>query len=144
MPIANYTTKIDPERTIGEIQRTLRKLKVRSASVQWDEQGVPVGMAFVVETGWGPREYLLPANVDGVWAVMRRQINPRVDRAQAARTAWRTVQDWVEAQVAFIEAGAISFEQVMLPYMAANDSGTTVYQLWEHNQLALPAPSKKL
>lgn len=141
MPIANYTTKIDPERTIGEIQVKLRRLKVRSVSVEWDDDGVPTALSFVVETQWGPRSYLLPANVDGVWAALRRQVSAKTDRRHAARVAWRTVQDWLEAQIAFIEAGSAQFEQAMLPYMQ-DETGRTVYELAaERYQPALPAGS---
>jgi hypothetical protein len=141
VPIKNYTTEIAAEKSMGEIAGLLRKVKVRGAYTNYDEHGEPSGLAFEVDTVWGRRSYLLPADVDNVQRVLARQIGPnRATRQQAARVAWRLVKDWVAVQIAFIESGAAVFEQVMLPYMQ-DDSGRTVYDLaTERYQPALPAP----
>src|SRR6266446_8814999 len=58
-----------------------------------------------------------------------RRIPPRIrTKEQAARVAWRIVKDWLEAQLAMIEAGLVDLEQVFLPY-AQNQSGQTVYDV---------------
>jgi hypothetical protein len=140
VPIKNYTTEISAEKSMGEIQGLLRKVKVRGAYMSYDDDGEPIGLAFDVETNWGRRSYLLPADVDNVQRVLARQIGPhRATREQAARVAWRLVKDWVAVQIAFIESGAAVFEQVMLPYMQ-DENGRTVYDLAsERYQPALPA-----
>jgi hypothetical protein len=51
-------------------------------------------------------------------------------RAQAIRTAWRIVKDWVEAQLAIIETRMVKTEQVFLPYVIMRDNRT----LYEHVQ----------
>jgi hypothetical protein len=49
-------------------------------------------------------------------------------RAQAVRTAWRIVKDWIEAQLAIIETRMVKTEQVFLPYAIMRDNKT----LYEH------------
>ena len=49
-------------------------------------------------------------------------------RAQAIRTSWRIVKDWVEAQLAIIETRMVKTEQVFLPYAIMRDNKT----LYEH------------
>lgn len=77
----------------------------------------------------------MPANVDGVMAVFARQ-KLKADRQQAERTAWKNVHDWVQAQMAIIEAGMVSMDEVFLPYMT-DGRGNTLYQLYQGGQLAL-------
>ena len=40
------------------------------------------------------------------------------------------LKDWVEAQAAIIEAGMVTMEQVMLPYLEVRPDGTTLYQAY--------------
>jgi len=49
-------------------------------------------------------------------------------KEQAARVAWRVVKDWLEAQLAMIEAGMVDLEQVFLAY-AQNPAGETIYEV---------------
>lgn len=50
-----------------------------------------------------------------------------VETAQAARVGWRILKDWIEAQLALIETGMVTIEQVFLPYVQ-NDKGQTLYE----------------
>lgn len=124
---------------MGEIQGMLRKVKVRKTYTTYGDSGEPSGLAFEVDTAWGRRSYLLPADVDNVRRVLIRQIGPnRATPEQAARVAWRLVKDWVAVQIAFIESGAAVFEQIMLPYMQ-DENGRTVYEMAaDRYQPALP------
>ena len=103
--------------------------------VEYDEKGRPTGVAFAIETQSGRRAFLLPANIDGVMAVLQRQ-KVKADLAQAERTGWRNIRDWVLAQMAIIEAGMVSMDEVFLPYMT-DGRGNTLYQLYQGGQLAL-------
>jgi len=46
---------------------------------------------------------------------------------QATRTGWRIIRDWLEAQLAMIQAGMVSITDVFLPY-AQNSQGETLYE----------------
>lgn len=66
-----------------------------------------------------------------------RNIRPMYcNEAQAIRTGWRIVKDWVEAQMALIEAGLASLPEVMLPY-AITSNGETLYKRIEQDRTLL-------
>ena len=142
-PLLNYTTTIDVSKTLGEIMGMLAGAGARSLQVDY-EAGSPVGIQFLIATKFGDRGFELPADVERVWKVLLRQNEQgRVQRRfttreQAARVAWRIIKDWLEAQLALIEAGMVDLPEVMLPYML-HESGKTVYQMMEAQQFkALP------
>ena len=47
-------------------------------------------------------------------------------RQQAIRTSWRILKDWVEAQMALLETGMVTMDEIFLPYMLSG--GQTFYQ----------------
>lgn len=139
MPILNYTTTIDTNKTLGEIQRVLVRAGARQTAAEFDDQARPVGLAFAVETPEGMRRFALPANADGVYAALRREKVPKrfqtVD--QAHRVAWRILKDWVEAQMAIHEAGLARLDQIMMPYMLVGPGSETMWDRYLDNQLAI-------
>lgn len=124
MAILNYTTTIDAGRTAGEVQAILARHGADRVSIEYDN-GQPAGLGFTITTPYGPRDFRLPANAPGVRKTLDRQIRSGDlgntaklrDPQQANRVAWRILKDWVEAQLAIIEAGMSSMDEVMLPYM---------------------------
>lgn len=127
MPILNYTTSVSVERSVAEIQKKLVKASA-SAILSEYENGVISHISFKVKTEHGDISFRLPANIDGVFAALRRD-NKAIKREQANRVAWRIVKDWVEAQLAIIEAGMATLPQVFLPY--AQTRNGTVYECFE-------------
>lgn len=85
-------------------------------------------------TAHGPLPFRLPARIEGVHKSLSN--DRRVDRAKyrtrehAIRVAWRICKDWVEAQLAIVDAEMAEMVEVFLPY-AQTDSGET---LFEHSQ----------
>lgn len=134
MPIKNYTTKIDCYQSIGEIQGALAKHGARKIMIDYDNTGVPVGIAFAIQTGEQAQAFILPANINGVMAVFKKQ-NLKADMEQAKRTAWRNVRDWIMAQLAFIESGNVQMDEIFLPYLS--DGKKTLYQAYKSGQLLL-------
>ena len=135
MAIKNYTSGVDVYTSLGEIHGALARHGARKIMIDYDAAGKPTGVIFGIDTPDGPRGFILPANVDGVMAVFARQ-KLKADRQQAERTAWKNVHDWVQAQMAIIEAGMVSMDEVFLPYMT-DGRGNTLYQLYQGGQLAL-------
>lgn len=134
MPIKNYTTKIDCYQSIGEIQGALTKNGARKIMIDYDNTGLPVGIAFAIQTGQQAQVFILPANINGVMAVFKKQ-NLKADMEQAKRTAWRNVRDWIMAQLAFIESGNVQMDEIFLPYLS--DGKKTLYQAYKSGQLLL-------
>lgn len=136
MAILNYTTKIDPIKTIGEIQGILAKHGAKNISIDFDKS-IPVALTFLVDLNGEFINFRLPSNHAGVYKVLCN--NKDIARQfrteeQARRVAWRIVKDWIEAQMAIIEAGLATLPQVFLPY-AVLTSGQTVYDAVEGNGL---------
>ena len=135
MAIKNYTTTIDVYKSLGEIQGALASYGARKIMIEYDEAGLPIGVAFGIDTPAGQRGFLLPANVDGVRAVFSRQ-KVKAPEGQAERTAWRNVRDWIMAQMAIIEAGQVEISEVFFPYLT-DRTGRTIYQLYKGGQLSI-------
>lgn len=134
MPIKNYTTKIDCYQSIGEIQGVLARHGARKIMIDYGESGQPDGIAFAIQSGQTAQMFILPANVDGVEIVFKKQ-KVKADRQQAERTAWRNVRDWIMAQMAFIESGNVQMDEIFLPYLT--DGKKTLYQAYKSGQLLL-------
>lgn len=130
MAILNYTTSISTEKTAMEIQTRLAKAGAQAVLCEFDGNGVMCAMSFRISTPHGVIFFRLPAQLDGVLNVIRkdRKITPKFKtKEQAARVAWRILKDWIEAQLAIIEAGMAEMAEVFLPYAQGVD-GRTVYE----------------
>ncbi len=139
MPILNYTTEVDVHRTVGEIQACLAKAGAMAVSVDYGDQGQPVALMFLVKIQDTPVSFRLPSRHQGVYR--RLNDDPNIARKfkteiQAQRVAWRIVKDWIEAQMAIIDAGQAELAEVFLPY-AVTGSGATVYQAFKSDQKLL-------
>lgn len=135
MPILNYTTKIDPQKTAGEITKVLVKLGAENIGLRFDGTKL-VGMAFSIRRGPDTYAFQLPVRTHAVYDVLNSQHGvPNANRtmAQAERTAWRIMKSWVEAQAAIIETQMVKLEQVMLPYQVVEE-GLTLFDKWEQHQ----------
>jgi hypothetical protein len=53
----------------------------------------------------------------------------------AARVAWRVIKDWLEAQLALIDARMAALDQVMLPYLLV-DEDRTLYAAYRDQERA--------
>lgn len=129
MPILNYTTKIDSYKTITEIQKILATNGAKKMIVDNDVSGNPVALTFCIQLNGESIAFALPCNFDGVLKAMRNSSKvPRslCNEEQALRVGWRIVKDWVEAQMAIVQAQLASIAEVFLPY-AITKSGTTLF-----------------
>jgi len=130
MPILNYTTSISAEKTAGEIQKKLAAAKAQAVLSEYDDNAIMSAMSFRIMTPHGMILFRLPANTDGVYQslVSSEGIRPKFKtKEQAARVAWRILKDWVEAQLAIVDAEMADMTEVFLPY-AQDSHGKTVYQ----------------
>jgi len=132
MAILNYTTSINTEKTAGEIQRKLASAKAQAVLCEYDDNQVMSAMSFRLMTEYGLITFRLPANVEGVYRAIEKDYSiPRrlKTKEQAARVAWRILKDWIEAQLAIVQAGLADFTEVFLPYAQDPQTGKTLYQL---------------
>lgn len=138
MAILNYTTSISCEKTIGEIQQCLVKHGATKITTDF-KNGLPSGVTFCLELNQTTVGFCLPANYEGVLIAMKK--DPKVPQKlltkdQALRVSWRIIKDWVEAQMAIVDANLADVAEVFLPY-AITKSGTTLYKEIQNNGMKL-------
>ena len=132
MPILNYTTKVDIFTTLGEIQRILVAHGARKIVQDYDVRGRIIALSFLVKTPLGEQAVRLPANVDAVYAVLQQQ-KVRCGREQAERVAWRIIKDWLEAQMAILEAKMVQIDEIFLPYILDRTGCRTFFEAYREN-----------
>jgi hypothetical protein len=138
MPLLNYTTQINPNKTVGEIQQILARAKVQQISIDYDE-GLPSAINFMLVYFEQPIYFRLPCNVEGVYAALCKasKVPYRLrTKQQARRVAWRIIKDWIEAQLAIVEAKQAEMVEVFLPY-AVDKSGQTFFQMFSESKQKL-------
>lgn len=138
MAILNYTTSIDCEKSISEIQKCLVKHGANKIVTDYSG-GMPTSVTFCLVLNGNMVGFTLPANNSGVLKAMRN--DKKVPRSkcteeQAQRVAWRIVKDWVEAQMAVVEAQLADMAEVFLPY-AITKNGTTLYKEVQGNGMLM-------
>lgn len=141
MPIANYTTDVAVEKTMGEVIGSLQRRGVVRISTVYDDDGDPAGVEFTLKTPYGPRNFALPVRTEGVLRAMQRDSKvPRSKQTpeQAARVAWRIAAEWLRAQGALIDAELVTMDEVMMPYML-DGQGHTAYEVYRSNQKEISA-----
>ncbi len=137
MAILNYTTKIKAEKTIMEIQQILVKHGATKIVTDY-EGGVPKAVTFCLMLNNKIIGYSLPANYSGVLKSMKKSpISKRLlTEEQAVRVSWRIIKNWVEAQMALVEAHLADVPEVFLPY-AITKNGNTLYKEIESTEILM-------
>lgn len=129
--LLNYTTEIAAEKSVGEIQKKLSQAGVSQVLHGYDHEGNLTELSFRITTQFGLMSFRMPANIEAVQAILRRQFRSGRSRfttkEHASKVAWRILKDWVEAQLALFRTGQVTIEQVFLAY-AQDDKGTTVFE----------------
>lgn len=131
MGLKNYTTIVPAEQTIGEIQKMLSDYGVSAMMTEYDGRQVSA-VSFKMNVDGKTMAFRLPCNWRQVRAVFDKQRITKgylkhADRDldnQAIRTAWRIIQDWIEAQLALVEVNMVTIPQVFLPYTIMKDGRT--------------------
>jgi len=136
-------TEVDVPRTIGDIMGVLgRAPNVKRIAQHW-EQGKPAGIEFGLELKPGfVKDYRLPVRTEAVWGRLQslRSYKGAKNREHAERVAWRQVFRWLEAQLAMIETGNSSSQEIFLPFLLDGPGGKTLFEAWQDSQLLLEAP----
>lgn len=149
MPLLDYSTKVPEEKTAGEIVSLLRQKRAIAIMMEYSPtgNGEIVGLKWTVRTPHGDLPFSLPVNAEAVEKVLWNQYLARdiprslTTRAQAQRVAWRILLEWVRAQMALLDTGMVSLDQLFLPYLVTGHGET----LYDHmlsggfKQLTLPA-----
>lgn len=131
MPILNYTTQITVEKTVGQIQAILAKAGAQAVLIEYDDERVVSSVSFRLMHNAAMVSFRLPAQLDPIYVILQRDdAVPRKlkCREQAARVAWRIIKDWVEAQLAIVDAEQAEMVEVFLPFAQNEKTGKTVFE----------------
>jgi hypothetical protein len=140
--IKNYSTAIAVDKTIGEIEKILSVHGAKRVMKEYGPDGIIAMLAFTIDTPNGEMPVKLPARIErmeGVFKVLVSQHKlPQSywgNREQAARTAWRTIKDWVDAQMALVEVEMAKCEEIFLPYVYSERMGQTLFEAIESHKV---------
>ncbi len=147
MTIANYTTSVPAEKSIGEIQTMLCRAGASAVLFEFEHE-VVVALSFRLQLGSDGSQpvisFRLPANIEKMYVVLQNSGEQRRyrTREQAARVAWRIIKDWVRAQLAIIECEQAEMVEVFLPYAQSPDTGKTLYEQYVEGGFKMLAAPK--
>ena len=141
MPIKNFYTRVQVERTVSEIVDILVRHGASDILTSYSDSRQPIGLQFRIVADGGPLAFQMPVRYEAVFVILTREgylkRNAAGRRAQARRVAWRNVKDWIDAQMALFEAEQVRMEEIFLPYMLYE--GRTVYEALSQGEFrALP------
>lgn len=132
----NYTSSVPAERSISYIEHQLARHNVLNISKQYDN-GKISSIFFQIENNGKVIPFKLPANIEKCYMVLRNQVKRPIEgtekrlQAQAERTAWKIISDWIDIQFSLIEMEQAEFLQVFLPYIAIGNQ--TFYEKLKAN-----------
>ncbi len=151
MNLKNHTSSVPVSTTIARIEQMLADAGASGIGKEY-ANGVPVSLVFKihVQPDQPPVCVKLPANVEKCqFAFWKDHCKSRSHRSrktsedfkdQAARTAWKLQQDWVEVQLSMIRLEQLDTVQAFLAY--AFDGKQTFYErVKDGGYKALSAPS---
>lgn len=127
MNLKNYTSSVPAHQTISYIEAYLADSGVSGVSKQYDPVSKqPIALYFHVEVGGKNFTIRLPAKVKEVHEYLWKEYcnsvrQPRKKREdfleQAARTAWKIQQDWVQVQMSIIRLKQADFMEVFMGFV---------------------------
>jgi len=144
--IKNYTS--NSKQTFDIIQKTLASHGAKQVFFDYDSNGQVKALAFSLEIQGKLFAFKLPARVDKVEKLFQKKDRwgdlialSEDQKAQAYRTAWANIRDWITSQMALIETEQVKMEEVFLPYMYINKE-QTLFEQMDNNQMLLPERSQ--
>jgi hypothetical protein len=140
--LKNYTSTVPAMNSAAAIEKLLVEAGATSVSKWYDEKQLK-GFLFQMPLGGQLLVFRLPANEERVAALMLKQArNPDAKRrlairAQAQRTAWRTLHELVQIQVDMIQQQQIEPLQAFLSYNYDQANGSTLYDQVQQGSVKL-------
>lgn len=137
MKIANYTTKVDSNKSVTEIQQMLGMAGAQAIMIEYTENE-PSSVAFKITRPTRNIAFKLPCDWKRTLRVIHadRKVPPRLKTPQQAkRIAWRILRDWLRSQLSLIEIDCADVEQVFLPY-AVTPTGETLYEQVKNSEFS--------
>jgi hypothetical protein len=141
MSIRFYTTDVDAEKTAREIQQILAQSDARRVAMNFDAEGFPTAVQFVLQLDNQPLLFRIEPDVEG----MEKALNEDDDTpgsfgaAQARRVAWRIWKEWLNSVLAFRKTRQAQLDQLLLGFGVTGD-GRTVHERLVDDRKLLDSP----
>lgn len=144
--LKNYTSTIPADQSILNIERLLVQAGASHIMKEYQPfDGIVDAISFKLKVGTESLSYRLPANVEAIVKLFiknKRSSNPteaqkKTLKAQAIRTAWKNIHEWVHLQLTMVELQQVEVTQIFLPYMLISPTQTVFDKFKESNFKAL-------
>lgn len=138
--VKNYTSTVPAYRSIQHIENKLIACGARKILKLYEDSNRLSGLAFTITLDEKEVPFRLPARIEKIEQQLKAKIRrPRADTyknitAQAERTAWKLLSDWVDIQMSLIELKQAKFMEIFLPYVYDFEKGRTYFEELESNQ----------
>lgn len=140
--LKNYTSDVAAHISMAKIEKLLVEAGATDVSKSYTD-GMCSAVRFRMEVNGNAVFFQLPANANACFEVMKAEVKrPRPDtfkniRAQAEKTAWKIVCDWVEVQLSMIRLEQARALQVFLPYVYNPETNETLFDRVQGNMKLL-------
>jgi len=135
MALKNYTSGISAERSIDFIEQKLVAHGAKQILKIYNDENQVSGLCFNILVDDQLLPFKLPARVDQCERILLGNLSSRArpetkkqTPSQAARTAWKILADWIEAQMAMIELAQVEITEIFLPYLYDAKSKQTCFE----------------
>jgi len=143
MPIRFYTTDVDAEKTIREIQQILASSDAQRISIAYDGEGRPTAVEFVLQIDNEPLPFRIKPDVEGMEKALNKDDDTpgEFDTDQARRVTWRVWKEWLNAILAFRDTRQAQLDQLLLGFGVTPD-GRTVHERLVDDRKLLDSPDR--
>lgn len=125
--LKNRTSTVAPELTAARVEKMLAQSGATDIRKRYTD-GELLGVDFVIPTEFGVIAFRLPINIEAAYQVLIKarpryttQAQRKAIREQAARSAWKLAQEWLEIQLSLVAMKQAELVQVLLPYVVRNE-----------------------
>jgi len=137
--LKNYTSSVPVLNSISRIEHRLAQAGAPHIAKSY-EGDRPTGMIFQIPVNNMPMTFKLPAKTENVfkYPVQQRARPPKNSvlssiRAQADRTAWKILSDWIDIQISMIEVDQAESIEMFLAYSFDPVSNLTLFEKIKRN-----------
>ena len=143
MAVRNYTTQINVEKTIMEIERILIKFGAKGIYKEVASSKIS-GLMFYIEKDSQKIPFKIPISLEKsrtmiVNAVQEGKLPKRFNSEplrseQGERVMWRIFKDWIDSQLSLFEMQFADSIEILLPYAYNPVEQKTMYQKFIENK----------